>query len=687
LDALDTIHAAGLIHGDVKPANVMREEGGRIVLMDFGIGLDRSRTGAVGSSGTPLYLAPEILEGAPATPGSDLYALGVLLFFLVTGQYPVTGASLSELRQAHRTGRRRLLRDLRPDLPRDFVEVVEKALAADPQQRFRSAGEMEGALEGVFPGSGHFRTRPVFARLRSGGKSSRWRLAAIAAGLFLTLFLAFRLYPHDALSQALIREAEKERWKGNLDLAGWLAGKALWLEPDDPWALLPLEISARAEGDFGLALALARKAYEHRDTYRTQPHVMMKVEARYALNLGDLPLFERQMKNLLRLDPEDPDGDRWLTLAALLRGEFEEAQEYAKKAKRLSHRGDPVGRGMLALALAQSGQGNESLEELKALRLDWIGPDPPFFSWVEGLALLVDDRLEEAEAALHDLAEGTPEYESNARFFLAQTHVLEGDLRRAVEELRTAAGDDQDQAFSGARNRKLLLLYELCHLLGEDRQAGAVLEKLGQPKELFPEEAADLKEVGVALARGGDSAGALAIQARLEELALEIERSTVEEGGSMPFGAGATTRLRSLGKQVKAEVFFREGDPDSALRMIDGALEGSWDTSLLVSAARIYKNQGSCPNALPFLEKIDQRKGLILHDHPATWWLLTQLDLAECYLATGAPEASAKALARFLFFWGESLDQLPELAGRVAALKARLAMPFDSATSALVRPD
>lgn len=134
--ALAAVHAAGIVHKDLKAQNVMRESGGRFVLMDFGAG------------GTPVYLAPEVLAGSEATVASDIYAVGVLLFHLVTRRYPAAGASLEDLRKAHARGERRRLVDERTDLPDEFVELVEQALHPDAQHRFSTAGEMLEALGG-----------------------------------------------------------------------------------------------------------------------------------------------------------------------------------------------------------------------------------------------------------------------------------------------------------------------------------------------------------------------------------------------------------------------------------------------------------------------------------------------------------------------------------------------------------
>jgi hypothetical protein len=154
--ALAAVHGAKLVHRDIKAHNVMREDGGRVVLMDFGAGwelADRDRHRAVSLTGTPLYMAPELLAGGAPSVASDIYSLGVLLFFLVTGEHPLQGRTPTDVVLAHGLGQRRLLSDARPDLPDEFVRVVERALAASPERRYATAGAVIQALVEAIPGN------------------------------------------------------------------------------------------------------------------------------------------------------------------------------------------------------------------------------------------------------------------------------------------------------------------------------------------------------------------------------------------------------------------------------------------------------------------------------------------------------------------------------------------------------
>lgn len=142
--ALSAVHRAGMLHRDIKAENVMREEGGRILLMDFGLSALEQRQTSVG--GTPNYMAPELFAGGRGTVATDIYAMGVLLYFLVAGDYPARLGGLTTKEALDAFPARRPLMDLRPDLPETLLRTVSTATEIDPAKRFTSAGQLASAL-------------------------------------------------------------------------------------------------------------------------------------------------------------------------------------------------------------------------------------------------------------------------------------------------------------------------------------------------------------------------------------------------------------------------------------------------------------------------------------------------------------------------------------------------------------
>jgi eukaryotic-like serine/threonine-protein kinase len=151
-DALDYMHKHGIVHRDLKPENVMVDEYDRIKLIDFGIAMkeDARRLTFVNVSsmlGTPDYISPEQVQGKRGDQRSDMYALGVLFYEMLTGQVPFSGPNPLAVMND------RLVKDpvpptaLNPDIPPELEEIVFRALERDPRHRYASAHEMEWDLE------------------------------------------------------------------------------------------------------------------------------------------------------------------------------------------------------------------------------------------------------------------------------------------------------------------------------------------------------------------------------------------------------------------------------------------------------------------------------------------------------------------------------------------------------------
>jgi eukaryotic-like serine/threonine-protein kinase len=149
-DALDYVHFSSMLHRDVKPANVMLSREGEVKLMDFGIAKgedDPALTRAGMLVGSPSYMAPEVLGGDEAGPAADVWALGVTLYELLTGEKPFRGANAEELFGAIRRGRFPRIRSLAPDCPRRIAWHVERCLARRPAHRWKTAGAVARALD------------------------------------------------------------------------------------------------------------------------------------------------------------------------------------------------------------------------------------------------------------------------------------------------------------------------------------------------------------------------------------------------------------------------------------------------------------------------------------------------------------------------------------------------------------
>jgi serine/threonine-protein kinase len=257
LSALRFAHRHGIVHRDIKPHNVLVDSEGRVKVTDFGIARagtsQMTETGSI--VGTAQYLSPEQARGGEIDPRSDLYSLGVVLYELLTGKTPFDGETPVEIAMKHLSNPPQPPSKLRSDIPPELDQVVMRALAKNPDDRYQNAEEMEADLERVARG------RPV-AATTAATQVMRAAPPAAAAATAATM-IAARPGAGEIPPPIVVDEEDEERGGPERPLWPWLvaagfvivaiiAGFFVWQElsgstVQEPVALYTGEPQAQAE--------------------------------------------------------------------------------------------------------------------------------------------------------------------------------------------------------------------------------------------------------------------------------------------------------------------------------------------------------------------------------------------------------------------------------------------------------
>lgn len=170
--AVDSLHQANVVHRDLKPANILFDREGHAHVCDFGLAcefdLTRFRSGAENIGGSPLYMAPEMFDGH-VSPQSDVYALGVMLIELLTGQPPFVADTIEQMADAHRTAEAPLHLLEQRNVPEELCEIIARALHKQRILRFKTAGRLLRALEAFETETGSELLQQKLARIVTAG--------------------------------------------------------------------------------------------------------------------------------------------------------------------------------------------------------------------------------------------------------------------------------------------------------------------------------------------------------------------------------------------------------------------------------------------------------------------------------------------------------------------------------------
>ncbi len=646
-EALGAIHQEGMLHRDVKAQNVMQETGGRIILMDFGLGTDQEWVTRY-PAGTPLYMSPELFQKRRATTSSDLYALGVLLFHLLTGDFPVTGEDIDSLRRAHEHGSvKEALEKLPPDLPRGFRVLLSELLHPDRTRRpdadtlqsrllaLRTSREAGDQTDSALPRSAG--NKPASLKRRA--------TAATLVAVTLLLALAWHFWP------GLIHQAHLWRGRQNYEsgeISQAIAATQLALDiRRSLQGLVQLASFRSAAGEEAEAFQTLQQAFQKRE--QGSPLTRHRIAGQYLHESLQYGQALDEYRKVVTLNPNDAFAWRQIAQLQDLLRETSSALTSIGKAIRLEP--DSIihqGQRLLFLAALDP---QEALSEISTLISSFS--QAQYFYWSQGMAHLNLGQYSQALDSFRSLEKGDSEFRREARLHQARCQILLGRFQEAQATLDKAS---RDSGFARAQRGASDSDYFSARLAAVQGDADGALLSLRRLTSLplVPRSLRRLRDGGI-----------LALQLQDKHLALELrdQMEKILDDQDSDVGSAYFEHLNAA--------LTADSSPHDARDLLVRTLRTWSDPSLLFSLARLQQSTGDCQGAINSIKLLREDAPKLFEYESATLWTESYLIESECLAKMDRTDAAQSALDRFIESW--PLNSLaPQLRSQAESLIFRL---------------
>ncbi|MGH7638360.1 MAG: protein kinase domain-containing protein [Gemmatimonadaceae bacterium] len=388
--ALSFAHHRGIVHRDVKPANIMIDENGWAVMTDFGIAKidDAQNLTATGTAiGTPHYMSPEQFHNKPVTGASDQYALAIVAYEMLTGKKPFDGGTVAEIITKHLFSPPPDVRQDRADLPASVAEALTRMLAKEPADRFPDLDSAIAAFGGPSPAHLDMVRAQLMAIARS-GEEKKPRLSVPMSPIPVTRPSAqatvLTPVPESGRTQRTPAPAPRPapaKSGGGKRIALWITGAVLLLAIPGYFAAtrwIPASRSPERNATLSRGVQLWRQgqATAARAEFSRAaqelpgsalPHVYM---SRLSREAGDMPAARAEAARAVQLEPNNAIVLREMGSVLLASGNYDVARRFFARALRADPN-DRVSMGWLGCALQRMGQAQQA-----ARWLDRAGPGP-----------------------------------------------------------------------------------------------------------------------------------------------------------------------------------------------------------------------------------------------------------------------------------------------------------------------